>query len=87
MKTITDEQLLNTRAEFISSFGLEWFVVTHYGNYIWSDVDYGGDNSMIKTNETREQWLRRNKIPYGRSKGKHVIRKYCGEKIAIKHEV
>lgn len=34
-------------AEFNWGFGKEWFLRTNKGNFIWSDPEYGGDNTIV----------------------------------------
>lgn len=75
--------LLDEIADFTWSFGEEWFLETSHGNYTWSDPDYGGDNTMKPFNGTYGRWCQIVGVPYGRDKGKHIIRDYCGERVCI----
>lgn len=72
--------LLTDVAEFTWDFGMHFFLETATGNYIWSDPAYGGDNTIKGTNQTYKQFI---KGRFGRSKGKHTISGYCGDKVVI----
>lgn len=77
----TEVGLLDAQAEFTWGFGEEFFVEVDDGtHYIWSSPMYGGDNSFIATQLSYDQWIERN---YGRDKGHHRIRDYCGPDIKI----
>ena len=78
------EDILNTVGDFTWSFHNTFFVETDLGNFVWSDPDYDGDNSFTYVDYEYKEWLKKEGIPYGRSKGKHVIRDYCGEDIVLK---
>lgn len=71
---------LDTVAKFTWGFGHEFFLETEFGNYIWSDPSYGGNNTIRATHLSYRGWAE----PFwGREKGKHVIREYCGESVEI----
>lgn len=74
---------LDMVGDFVWSFGQNFFVETEVGNFIWSDPDYNGDNTLKKFDGDYKKWCRFEHIPYGRSKGKHVIRRYCGDEVKI----
>lgn len=79
------DEVLDLVGMFTWSYGNQFFVETSQGNYIWKDPDYqGGDNTFTKTDMTYKEWTRKIGIPFGRDKGHHVIRNYCGEDIIIK---
>ena len=68
---------LDTLAEFTWDFGSNFLLNTPYGCYIWSDPNYGGKNT-IKPCPNPETFF----VPYfGRAKGTHSIRDYCGENV------
>jgi len=68
-------------ADFTWDFGQTFFLETSEGNYLWSDPDYGGDNHIRKYDGSYNDWL---PPPlYGRSKGSHAIKDYCGEDVII----
>jgi len=71
---------LDSVASFTWGFGHEFFLETEHGNYIWSDPNYGGNNTIRKTQLSYSTWA----APFwGRDKGKHVVREYCGENVQI----
>lgn len=78
------EQLLDSVGDFTWDFGQQFFVETEHGNFIWSDPDYNGDNSFTKYEGTYKDWMPLNSGRFGRSKGKHIIRSYCGDQIVVK---
>ena len=74
-------EILGSMGNFCWDFRFTWFVETKYGNFIWKDPDYGGDNSFTQTiktfcqyNTNRQTW---------RDKGDHQIEKYFGGDINI----
>lgn len=67
-------------AHFIWDFGQEFFLETEHGNYIWSDPDYDGDNTLRKTHLSYDMWIG---DMYGRDKGTHYIEDYCGPNVKI----
>lgn len=81
---MTYDPLLDRLAEFTWNFGTEYYVEVENGdNYIWSDPDKGGNNTLTKTTESYTDWVFPN---WGRSKGKHIIQNVCGTKVIIKQE-
>jgi hypothetical protein len=77
------EQLLNSVGEFTWDFGCQFFVETQLGNYVWSDPDYNGDNTLKRFNGNYPQWCKQRGIPYGRDKGRHVVKNYCSDNVII----
>lgn len=69
-------------AHFTWSFGHTFHLETEVGNFEWSDPDYGGDNT-IKPCGTLGEWCKKVGIDFGRDKGKHFIRDYCGPDVRI----
>lgn len=69
---------LDTVAEFGWNFGSEFFLETANGNFIWSDPDYGGDNTIHPFQGSLEDYCVTRSLPFVRDKGKHTIRGYCG---------
>lgn len=51
--------------------------------FIWSDPDYGGDNTIRPHRMTQQDYAKTKPQPWGRDKGKHRIRDYCGEDVRI----
>ena len=74
---------LDTVAEFTWDYGNKFLLETDEGNFEWSDPDYNGDNTIVKFNGTYRDWLASAGIPYGRMKGSHTIRDYCGDQVKI----
>lgn len=70
----------DTIAEFTWDFSSHFFLETEKGNYIWSNPDYGGDNTIQPYDSSYEAWIDGG---VGRSKGKHRIGDYCGENVVI----
>lgn len=69
--------------EFSWDFGSNFFIETHLGNYIWSDPDYNGDNTLRPYPGSLESFLKDRDIPYVRDKGKHIVRDYCGPDVKV----
>ena len=81
---MTKEEFLNLDAEFIWGWGDEFFLETDVGNFIWSDPDYRGDNTIRPTSQSYGQWIDpHNNGSFGRAKGVHNVRAYCGEDIIL----
>lgn len=79
------QDILNDRAQFTWSFGQTFFVETmQHGNFIWSDPDYQGDNSFTPFHDSYNDWCKESGIPYGRDKGTHEIKSYCGSDIWLR---
>jgi len=79
---------LDDMAEFTWSFHNTFFLETVKGNFVWSDPDFIlGDNTIRPFNGTYVDWCRYEGIPFGRNKGKHIIRYYCGNNVVIKKEI
>jgi len=77
------EVVLDLVGEFSWSFGETFFIETSAGNWVWSDPDYQGDNTLTRWNGTHEQWCKAVGIPWSRDKGKHRIRDYCGDAVHL----
>lgn len=76
--------LLNEIGYFTWNFGNNFFIETSQGNFTWSDPDYpGGTNEIQKFYGTYRDWIKAENISYGRDKGTHKIRDYCGEAVKI----
>lgn len=75
------QAVLDMQADFTWGFGQEYYVDADNGKqYIWSSPEYGGDNSFKETKMSYADWIAPN---WGRNKGKHVVRNYCGSNIYI----
>lgn len=69
-----------TVGDFTWDFGMNFFVETEHGNYIWSDPDYRGDNTLKKYDGTHKDYFGR---LWGRGKGQHIIADYCGDDVIV----
>ena len=71
------ETLKNLVGSFCWNYSNKFFIETDMGNFVWSDPDYHGDNTMKMYNGTYQEWLKEQGIPYCRDKGNHIIGNYC----------
>jgi len=74
---------LDDVADFVWMWNERWFLETVKGFYIWLDPDYGGDNTIKKYNGSLRDFCEAEGIDFGRDKGKHIIRRYCGDDVKI----
>lgn len=75
---------LDTSGSFTWNYGNEFLIETADGNYIWSDPSYhGGTNTIRKYSGDYKEWCADNNIPFGRCKGTHIVRNYCGDKVTF----
>lgn len=72
---------LDTVASFTWCWADEFFLETEHGNYIWSDPDYNGDNTIRPYGGDYKYYCKESNIPFGRDKGTHRIRDYCGDQV------
>ena len=75
---------LDDIGEFTWSFNRQFFIETSKGNFVWNDPDYDGDNTIKPFNGDYKKWCDPINIPFGRDKGTHTIRGYCGDQVVIK---
>lgn len=75
---MTREDLLELVGDFTWDFGHEFFIETNDGNFIWSDPEYGGNNTIRSTKKSIRQHFGKS---HGRDKGKHYIKDYCGSEV------
>jgi hypothetical protein len=68
---------LDTIAEFTWGFSDRFLLETEHGNFIWSDPDYNGDNSIKPYHGDPRNFVEPGFS--GRCKGTYRIRHYCGE--------
>ncbi len=80
---MTKEEILNLDGTFLWGFNKEFFIVTDFVSFIWSDSDCGGDNTLKLTTLSYEKWLKKQNIPCARDKGNHLIKDYCGKEVKI----
>ena len=81
---VIKELLLKELAEFTWDFGSKFFVETKYGNFVWSDPDYNGDNTM--TEFPGEVWEFFGPDGFGRAKGTHLVSRYCGDQFIMRRK-
>lgn len=78
------ENLLVSEGRFTWDFGSRFAVETNLGLFEWSDPEYNGDNSMrFLVNKSFSDWLEMSNIPYGRDKGNHIVKDYCGKEFNL----
>lgn len=74
---------LDTIGDFTWSYHYRFHISTANGNYEWSCPDYPGGDNTIRPAKPYRAWLSDQNLPYGREKGKHTIREYCGDDVII----
>lgn len=74
---------LETIGTFTWSFHHRFHIETDQGNYEWSDPDYPGGDNTIHPCQPYNVWCNLLNIPFGRDKGTHRIRDYCGNNVSI----
>lgn len=76
------DNIKNLVGDFTFSYRHLFFIKTDSGNFEWSNPEYpDGDNTIKAFNGGYKEWYEHIGIPSGRSKGKHVIKDYCGEDV------
>lgn len=78
MTIIQKEDLLDVVGEFTWMFGFTFFVETQFGNFVWRDPSYGGDNSVTPHSGSYDDFTKSSGMKLGRDKGIHRIRDYIG---------
>jgi hypothetical protein len=51
--------------------------------WVWSDPEYGGDNTIRPYKGDYQSFCKDINIEYGRCKGQNTVRKYCGESVKL----
>ncbi len=67
----------NDLGKFTYCWGMDFFIETEKGNFLWKDPEYGGDNTISPYKGSLGDFLKGNLLPYGRDKGSHKIGDYC----------
>jgi hypothetical protein len=67
--------------EFTYCWGHHFHLSGESGNFYWSDPDYPGGDNTIRPCASYDQFLDQIGIPFGRDKGFHAIRDYCGNDV------
>lgn len=84
MKSVTRSEFLNSIGEFSWDFFQTFFVETkEYGNFVWSDPNYEGDNTFTKYDGSYPTFLEEQGLEFARGKGPKVIGQYCGDQIKV----
>lgn len=73
--------ILDSVGDFTWGFGSQFFITCKHGNFIYSDPDYNGDNTIRRTRHTLQSWMDQVVDGYGRDKGEHVIRNYVNPNV------
>ena len=76
---MSPKEFLETIGDFTWLFGMEFFIETAVGSFVWRDPDYNGDNTIRYTSKSYKDYLKECHIGYGRDKGKHIIGRYIGK--------
>jgi hypothetical protein len=76
---VTKEELLKLTGSFSWDFGCYFLIETCKGNFVWSDPEYHGENTIQPFAGTVEDFYKNHHVPYVRDKGIHFIKDYCGE--------
>ncbi len=77
------KEFLKMVAHFYQSSGSECFATNKYWNMIWSNPEYGGDNTIRKYEGTYDDWYNSLEVKHVEDKGRHITRKFCGKDIEI----
>ena len=79
IENITKDELLDKIGSFTYMFGMEFFIETDIGNFVWKDPDYSGDNTLTYVPMSYAEWTKLDNHPsYGRCKGTHMLKDYIG---------
>lgn len=81
---MTREYIANLWGDFLWDFGTNFLIETDSGNFIWSDPDYGGDNTIRQFSGVIKDFL--GSAPFGRDKGSHIIGDYCKDFTFVNEE-
>lgn len=76
-------EVLNLEGQFTWLWNDKFFIETPTGCYIWSDPQYNGNNTLMEYKGTYADFLAEVKVDYGRDKGVHLIKNYCGEAVRL----
>lgn len=77
---VSKENLAEQLGNFTWDFGQCFFIETMFGNFVWSDPDYYGDNTIKPFDGTIQDYFGKS---FGRCKGSHIISSYCGEDFTL----
>ena len=74
---------LDDSGNFCWNYMDSFFIETSKGNFIWSDPDYEGDNTIRPYKGTLGDYCKKTGLVCLRDKGWHSIRGYCGDDVKI----
>lgn len=83
---ITKEVLLSETANFIWMFDHRFFVETKFGNFVWSDPDYNGNDTVTPFKGSYNGFCNISGTLFGRCKGQRLIRDFIGNSFTLKKE-
>lgn len=75
---------IDDNANFIWLWDDKFFLETNKGNFVWSDPNYNGDNTITPFPGSFKDYIKKENAPYGRCKGIKNIRNFCGSSVIIK---
>jgi hypothetical protein len=78
---VTRSELLNLMGSFTWFWCELFFIETKKGNFVWSDPDYNGDNTIKLFSGSIFDFHKQSGYDYGRCKGEHQIYRKCGDQI------
>lgn len=84
---MTKTEFLGLEGRFLWNFCCYFFIETSKGNFVWSDSDYHGDNTVRRYNGSAEKFCKDYDVPFLRDKGRHIIEDYCGKDIIFEEVV
>ena len=79
----TKEAIADVFGEFTYMWGMHFFIETSLGNFVWADPNYQGDNTMTLFSGSYQDYCKKHKIDFGRSKGTHQVGHYCGTDFTV----
>ena len=82
----TRDELANLLGEFSWDFGQLFFIETERGNFVWSDPDYNGDNTIRPFAGTYQDFTKKANVEFCRSKGHRTIGAYVDADFVYKPE-
>lgn len=84
IKMVNNMLSLDDRVRFTWGWSELFLLQSDEGaSWVWSDPDYGGDNTIQPFDGDYDDFCAQLNIPYGRCKGQNTIRGYCGEDVKI----
>ncbi len=77
------KKILDMKAKFTWFWSDRFFVETEAGNFVWSDPSYNGDNTLTRFDGDIEDFCETYYYDFGRDKGEHLIKDYCGSEVVL----